>query len=232
MRATNAPTPPPSRYGRTGTTAPSANATNDPTAAPNGEPSSSGSSPSSSRISVSRARSGSSNRRCAIASASSAGSPSPGRARPSRPAPPRASPPARPARGRSGARTARAGDCIEMYSPAAMLNAPASRPAMPARRMKRPCAAGRRRRRRPSRGRGCETSPSLTPKITARSVPDRPERCQRSRAAMSSVGAVASSPVLQLAPDLGVLPLVGGDRRDLRRGLARRRSPPRRPRGP
>ena len=63
------------------------------------------------------------------------------------------------------------------------------------------------------------TSPSLTPKMTARSVPDRPDRCQRSRAAMSCSTVSVVAPALQLPPDLGVLPLVGGDRGDLGRRL-------------
>ena len=65
--------PPPNRYGMTGIEAPIANATNEPAAAPHGEPSSSGSSPSSSRTSMSRAVSGSRKIRWAILAASSGG---------------------------------------------------------------------------------------------------------------------------------------------------------------
>ena len=75
--------------------------------------------------------------------------------------------------------------CIEMYSPAAMLKAPASRPAIPARRMKLgwPAAAPA----TPMTSDRLLTRPSLTPKMTARRVPDRPPaRCQCSRCPISA----------------------------------------------
>ena len=124
--------------------------------------------------------------------------------------------------------------CIEMYSPAAMLNAPASRPATPARRMKLglPDAAPA----TPMTSDRLLTSPSLTPKMIARSVPDRPDRCHCSRwpisAALAASRAIATpsrgvaaprsaapalvGPALEPLPDLGVLALVGGDRGGLR----------------
>ena len=64
--------------------------------------------------------------------------------------------------------------------------------------------------------------------MTARSVPERPARCQRSLAAMSlgrcamwpgEVVPAAACRVAQPLPDLGVLALVGGDRVDLGRCL-------------
>ena len=77
------------------------------------------------------------------------------------------------------------------------------------------------------------TSPSLTPKMTARSVPDRPPvRCQLSPSAISAAEPrraarrATPSPRGRLAPpaapsaavpDLGVLALVGRDRGDLGR---------------
>ncbi len=61
----------PKKNGTTGTTAPAANARNEPMVAPQGEPSSEGSRPSSSRTSVSRATSGFSIRRAATDSACS-----------------------------------------------------------------------------------------------------------------------------------------------------------------
>ena len=66
-----------------------------------------------------------------------------------------------------------------------MLNAPASRPAIPASRMKLglPDEAPA----TPMTSERLLTSPSLTPKITARSVPDRPPvRCQASRLPISA----------------------------------------------
>ena len=80
------------------------------------------------------------------------------------------------------------------------------------------------------------TRPSDTPKITARSVPDWPVRCQRSLRPISparrgtwtsrraaGIGRRPSQADLpcavEPAPDLGVLALVGRDRRDLGRGL-------------
>src|SRR6476661_1970218 len=78
-----------------------------------------------------------------------------------------------------------------MYSPAAMLNAPARSPATPASRMKlgffdaapaTPMTSDR-----------LLTRPSLTPKMTARNVPDCPARCQPSRRAMSAGVARAAS---------------------------------------
>ena len=58
-----------------------------------------------------------------------------------------------------------------------MLNAPARRPAIPARRMKLPWPEAP---ATPITSDRLETSPSDTPKIVARSVPDRPLVCQRS----------------------------------------------------
>ena len=55
-----------------------------------------------------------------------------------------------------------------MYSPAAIEKAPASRPAIPASRMK--CSTGPRRPRRPSPATGCDTRPSLD------AEDDRPQR--------------------------------------------------------
>ena len=75
--------------------------------------------------------------------------------------------------------------CMLMYSPAAMLNAPASRPAIPARRMRDGCAADA--PATPMTSDRLLTRPSLTPKMTARSVPDRAlVRCHGSRRAISA----------------------------------------------
>ena len=72
-----------------------------------------------------------------------------------------------------------------------------------------------------------QTRPSLTPKITARSVPDRPGPVPASRRRVGDlvrgsrpVPSVRPDRLPQPAPDLGVLALVGGDRLDLGRRLA------------
>ncbi len=128
-----------------------------------------------------------------------------------------------------------------------MLNDPASSPAIPASRMNRGSAAVA-APATPMTSARLLTRPSLTPKMTARSVPDRaPVRCQFSDAPISD-GAIArparatpSRPatltiggrlrvrghgrhpgcaaVAELVPDPRVLALVGGDRGDLGRLL-------------
>ena len=67
--------------------------------------------------------------------------------------------------------------CIEMYSPAAIENAPASSPAMPVSRMSRPFVEAP---ATPMTRARFDTRPSLTPKMTARRVPDRALRCHPS----------------------------------------------------
>src|SRR6266545_4945249 len=152
MDVTNAAAPALKTQARTGTTAPIANAVKLEAATRVGEPSSSGLRPSSSRAMVSRAVDGSRMMRAAMASASS-----------------RPMPLARWNSSRC--------EVTEMNSPAPIENAPASRPASPARRMNLrsawPPVTPMTRER-------LETRPSLTPKIAARSAPLESPRCQRS----------------------------------------------------
>ena len=150
--------------------------------------------------------------------------------------------------------------CIEMYSPAAIENAPASRPAIPASRMKLGLAA--RRPRRPSPGTGSTRGRRETPKMIARSVPERALRCQRSAPviALGGRGRPASTAGWSDAPSRARPPRRAGSSRarplplaPRRRAAARsrrararrrrsprcpgcrpgcRRAPPRRPRAP
>src|SRR3990172_3717590 len=138
-------------------------------------------------------------------------------------------------------------DCMLIHSPAAIEKAPARRPAMPASRIMLGWAAAP---ATPITRARLLTSPSLTPKMVARSVPVWPAVCHRSRAEMSAVersrvGAAGSTPTppapppaprapphpptrppggrpagRQLPPDLGMAPLVGRDRLDLGARLA------------
>ena len=114
----------------------------------------------------------------------------------------------------------------EMYSPAAIEKAPASRPAIPERRMIDGSAVAP---ATPMMSERLLTRPSDAPKTIARSVP-APPRCQFSafvisatlaatrprRSASTAVDGAASatwSLLADLAPHLGVPALVGGHRR-------------------
>ena len=125
------------------------------------------------------------------------------------------------------------------YSPAAMLKAPASRPARPANRtvllfVDAPA--------KPMTSAVLDTRPSLTPNTAARVEPDLSPRCQgspgvgvmtRCPCAAGAGTAPVSSDGPHLLEDLDVLPLVLGHRRRgppaRRRTCPRRRPPP--PRG-
>ena len=67
---------------------------------------------------------------------------------------------------------------MDTYSPAAIENAPASRPATPASRITERSAP---EPANPSTSAALDTSPSLTPNTAARSVPERSPRCRCSR---------------------------------------------------
>jgi hypothetical protein len=161
--------------------APMANMANDDAAAATGEPRSFGSSPSSSRTSVSSACSGFSSKRAAVRLACSVESPfclkmsassaasSSGASSSSR----RSSATWRMSRSRWLA--------TEVYSPTAIEQAPARRPANPVTTSVRgSCTAPA----TPSTSERFDTSPSFIPKIAARMEFPRPPRCQRSRCAM------------------------------------------------
>ena len=101
--------------------------------------------------------------------------------------------------------------CMLMYSPAAIENAPARRPATPARTMRWLSVAAP---AKPITSDRLLTSPSLAPKMAARSVPDRLPLVPRLlTGARHGTGhhAGRSLRALQLTPDRGVLTLVGSD---------------------
>jgi hypothetical protein len=171
------------RNGSTGMAAPIANIANDDPAAASGEPRSSGSSPSSSRTSVSSACSGFLSSSAAVRLACSVESPfclkmsassaasSSGASSTSR----RSSAICRARRSRWLA--------TDVYSPTAIEQAPARRPASPVTTSVRGSSTAPATPRTSER---FDTSPSFMPKIAARMELPRPPRCHRSRCAMSA----------------------------------------------
>jgi hypothetical protein len=107
--------------------------------------------------------------------------------------------------------------CMLMYSPAAIENAPASRPAMPASTIRLLSLTAP---ATPMTSDRLLTRPSLAPKTAARSVPERPPRCHASSSDPARrAGRLAPPRHRQPLPDRSMLAFVGGDGGGLGRQL-------------